>query len=651
MRFRQVHLDFHTSGKIPGIGADFSKEQFQEALKLGHVDSITVFSKCHHGWAYHPSEANVMHPGLSFDLLGAQLEACKEINVNAPVYISAGFDEKELLNHPEWFNVSPDGVETATYSKAHYHLTCYNTPYLDTLCAQVEEVMARYNPCGIFLDISAPRMCVCASCVKSMLEKGMDPDNGDDIRRHGEMVYAEYCRRIEASVRKYSKTATIFHNAGHISHGRRDIAGFDTHLELESLPTGGWGYDHFPMSAAYVRTLKKDFLGMTGKFHISWGEFGGFKHPNALIYETGLSAACGACCSVGDQLHPRGEMNLSTYKLIGAGYAELEKKEPWCRDAVNYADIAILSSEAWAGAANRDSDAGLPMTGANRILLEKKHLFDIIDLEQPLDGYKLLILPDIIKINADLKQRIDAFLAKGGKLLLTGESGVYEDKDEFAFDTGAEYLGKSKFDVTYMIPEYPCTNGKTAYVMYEKSHDIKVTDGKVFAERNNPYFNRQPFYFSSHRHTPNDPADLCDGAVLNGNIAYIGWNVFTDYARYGELHAKELVSYALDSLLTDRRVMAALPDRGIVTVTNQQKENRDIVHLLFAHTTVRGRNIEVIEDAVPLYDTKVSLLAKATPKSVKLVPQNDSIPFIVEHGRVEFTVPKFALHQMVAVEY
>ena len=44
MRFRQVHLDFHTSEKISDIGTKFDKEQFQEALKVGHVDSITVFS-------------------------------------------------------------------------------------------------------------------------------------------------------------------------------------------------------------------------------------------------------------------------------------------------------------------------------------------------------------------------------------------------------------------------------------------------------------------------------------------------------------------------------------------------------------------------------------------------------------------------------
>ena len=175
MRFRQVHLDFHTSGLIPGIGAQFDKAQFQAALKAGHVNSITIFSKCHHGWAYHPSEANTMHPHLDFDLLGAQLEACREIDVNAPVYLSAGLDEKEVLLHPEWLNVNPNGVDPSPFTKAYYHLLCYNTPYLDKLAAQVEEVMERYNPCGVFLDISSVRMCTCASCVRSMLEKGMEP--------------------------------------------------------------------------------------------------------------------------------------------------------------------------------------------------------------------------------------------------------------------------------------------------------------------------------------------------------------------------------------------------------------------------------------------------------------------------------------------
>ncbi len=52
MNFRQVHLDFHTSEKISGIGKKFDKKQFQESLILGHVNSITLFSKCHPDWLF-----------------------------------------------------------------------------------------------------------------------------------------------------------------------------------------------------------------------------------------------------------------------------------------------------------------------------------------------------------------------------------------------------------------------------------------------------------------------------------------------------------------------------------------------------------------------------------------------------------------------
>ena len=105
LSFRQVHLDFHTTELIDGVGSRFSKEDFQNALKCGHIDSVTLFSKCHHGWSYHPSEANAMHPALDFDLLGAQIDACKELGIRTPVYLSAGFDHKTCIAHPEWMCV------------------------------------------------------------------------------------------------------------------------------------------------------------------------------------------------------------------------------------------------------------------------------------------------------------------------------------------------------------------------------------------------------------------------------------------------------------------------------------------------------------------------------------------------------------------
>jgi hypothetical protein len=85
MRYRHVHLDYHTSGLIPGIGTRFDPEQFTRTLKEAAVNSITVFSKCHHGWSYHPTKVGKMHPHLDFDLLRAQVEACRKADIRRSI--------------------------------------------------------------------------------------------------------------------------------------------------------------------------------------------------------------------------------------------------------------------------------------------------------------------------------------------------------------------------------------------------------------------------------------------------------------------------------------------------------------------------------------------------------------------------------------
>lgn len=645
-RKRQVHLDFHTNGTLP-VGKSFSKEQFQAALKAGHIDSITVFSKCHHGWSYHPTEANEMHPCLDFDLLGAQLEACKEINVKAPVYISAGFDEKDYIKHPEWHYVcSADRSDYEEYkNEVHFHLLCFNTGYLDVLCAQIEEVMQKYNPCGIFLDIIYPKVCYCDKCRADMKALGMDIENEDDRQKFAVMTFNKYTQATNAAVRKYSSTATIFHNSGHVPKGNYDFINSNTHLELESLPTGGWGYDHFPLSAAYVRTLKgTDFLGMTGKFHHSWGEFGGFKHPNALIYETSLSIANGAGCSIGDQMHPLGEMNMATYGLIGKAYALVEEKEPWLDGAVNVADIAVLSAEATTG--GRDDKADI---GANRMLLEDGYLYNFVDSTMDFSPYKLLILPDVSGFDDETVAKIRSFADNGGKIIASAEALVKDGK--FILDTGAEYKGENEFNPTYLIPCYDTANGVTEYIMRCNSYKIDAKNCEIAAYMQNPYFNRTMEHFCSHAHAPNNPEESFPAAVIKGNVAYIGWDIFTAYAKHGHLCFKELFSHVIGKLMGDEAtVVAEIPDKAVVTYARQEKESRNILHLLFAHTTVRGEKTEVIEDTVPLYNVKCSVKADKKPSKISLVPSGQELDFEFVNGRAEFTVPEVNIHQMVEIK-
>lgn len=658
MNFRQVHLDFHTSEKVKNIGKGFSKEQFQKALILGHVNSITVFSKCHHGWAYHPSKANTMHPELDFDLLGAQIEAAHEIGVKTPVYLSAGFDEKYAVCHRGELvrNSDESIVGMPDFVTAGYHKLCLNTPYLDILLAQIKEVCENYDADGIFLDIISVQPCYCQHCMNQLTEEGKDPTDEANIMDLAERVYANYLKRVRETIDSVKPGLPLFHNSGHIRMGRRDLAYSNTHLELESLPTGGWGYDHFPVSAAYSRTLGMEFMGMTGKFHKSWGEFGGFKHPNALRYEAALSVCNGAKCSIGDQLHPLGHMELATYELIGAAYKEIEEKEEYLENAQNIADIAVLGTEA---ADNYFNSKGMQKwsisgktsvadAGCARILLEGKYLFDYIDTQADISGYKLLILPDEINVDKELADKFLKFTQNGGKILATGVSGTNKE-GEFLFDFGCEFGGKNELNPCYVRPEFEIPSLRnSAYLIYSDEYKIKNVTGEILGYCENPYFNRTPEHFCSHFHTPNNPDDKIPAIVEGNDGAYIAWDIFNEYATMGSIAVKEIVINVIDRLLKGKTVITNLPAQGVVTVTKQG--DRKNVHLLYACPVRRGKDTEIIEDILPVYDTKVSVRCEAKPSQVYLAPQKIEIPFEYEDGYVKFTVEKFECHQIVAIE-
>jgi len=657
MNYRQIHLDFHTSEKIGNIGKKFNKQDFQKALLNGHINSITLFSKCHHGWSYHPTKVNKMHPGLDFDLLSEQIQAAHEIGVKTPVYLSAGHDEKFAVEHKEWCVRNKDNSTTWSpdFDTPGYHKICMNTPFFEMFLEQIEEVVKNYDIDGLFFDVCCVQPCYCKTCTEQMIKEGKNPDNIEDVIDLAERVYKKYVDGIRNVVDAIRPGLTIFHNCGHIRRGRRDLIFANSHIELESLPTGGWGYDHFPVSASYARTLGMDYLGMTGKFHTSWGEFGGFKHPNALKYEVCLSLANGAACSVGDQLHPTGTVDMATYEMIGEAYKDIEEKESFVNGAKCIADIGVLGKEVIDNYYNGKNVSTAVSTqvsagekGCARILLEGKYLFNYVDEKEDFEKYKLIILPDDIILDDFLTQKLTCFVNNGGKIIASGKSGT--DKNGiFKLDFGCEFAGAAEFRPSYLRTAFELKSIKeSAYVMYSQGYNVSNITGEVIAIRENPYFNRTIEHFSSHQHTPNNPEDTNPAIIKTSTGVYIGWDIFKEYAVYGSITAKETVCSIIDSVLENKSVKTNLPAQGVLTL--MEKEGSKIVHLLYASPVKRGEGIEIIEDIIPISNTEVSVLCEKNVKRIYLAPQDIELDFRQDNGYVTFKVDSFECHQMIVIE-
>lgn len=665
--FRQVHLDFHTSPHIEGIGAKFDRAKWQDTLLAAGVNSITLFSKCHQGWSYHPTRVGKIHPHLSFDLLRAQFDACKEVGIAVPIYLSAGLDGVAGHVHPEWQEINEcdtTGSRIHPQLEARFLKMDFLSPYLEYLCAQIEEAARLFPDAdGIFLDIIHQAPGYSKWRMAHMEANGLDPEKESDRELAAQAAMDRYYRMTTAAAQRTNPAMAIFHNAGHIPRGDRAPLQFFSHLELESLPTGGWGYDHFPMSAKYAENLGIDFLGMTGKFHTTWGEFGGLKHPNALRYECAAMLALNAKCSIGDQLHPSGTLDETTYRIIGEAYREVAAKEPWCTGARAISDIAVLSSEAENHRRHqRENPAD---EGASRVLLEGHFLFELIDREADFCRFKLLILPDDITVDAALVKKINAFLEQGGKLLLTGRSGL-DASGKFAFAIGADHFGTSVFSPDFALPllVYRPDFMSTPVVFYLPSERIRVTTGKSLGQIYDPYFNRSYRHFCSHQHAPfrEEPSGY-DCGVVHGSIAYLAHPVFSLYRTYGAVVYREYIARVIASLLGSQRTLVAnLPSQARLTLNHQAAERRFVLHLLYATPVARGGkmafsggtmvgrgSIEVIEDLVPLSETRIAVHGLPGIARVTLEPQSEEIRFIEKDGGIEFTVDRFTCHQMLAL--
>lgn len=667
MRFRQVHLDFHTNETIPGIGTRFDANAFGKAFKDAYVDSVTVFSKCHHGVSYHPTEVGKMHPHLEFDLLRAQIDALHAEGINAPVYLTATWDELAAFEHPEWLTVSPDGslpkFRAEHGNGAGWAFLDFSTPYLDYLCAQTEEVMRNYPDAdGIFMDISFQLPSISSSARSKMEQQGLDWTNPTDREKFTAQATDNYFARVRDAVHKHNPNMPLFFNSGHIRRGMRDhYANYYSHLELESLPTAGWGYEHFPLSARYVDPLGVDFLGMTGKFHTNWGEVGGYKLPEALIYECGAMLAQGARCSIGDHLHPTGKIDQSTMNVIAPAYKWVSEREEWAVGTKNRAEIGLLSVEA----VSRPSLSGVPNhhvnadEGAVRVLVEGKFTFDVLDLESAFEDYRLIILPDAIEVDADLKARLESYVANGGRVLLTGKSGI-DPEGGFQFDLGASWKQTSpNVGGDFALPkaELRAHFVEDPLFMYAPVERIEVTDGESLGEVYEPYFDRTPRHFSGHVNAPSKPdPEIWAAGVRKGGFTYFAFPVFSAYHQVGAVAMLEIAENLIKSGLGRRTIAQTdLPRSGRVTVRNQPGENRDVVHLFSATPALRGQTrgapVQPIQDLTTLRDVQVSIETTGQVSAVSVVPDGLALEFDATPDGVNFTVPEVRGHQMVEINY
>jgi hypothetical protein len=351
----------------------------------------------------------------------------------------------------------------------------------------------------------------------------------------------------------------------------------------------------------------------------------------------------GASANFGDQLHPSGEMEMATYENIGYAYEKVEHIESYGVDALHKSSLGL-----WLSASIEQN------SGASKMLLEEQVNFVIANNLKDWADLKTILIPGACEFSREDKEKLDNFLAGGGKMILMHKAGLDPENVEFVFDLGAKYAGDASYDIDYtLVSEALMENLYDApFLNYSAAVKVIPDPGtEVLASIREPYFNRTLSHYSSHRNTPYQLTDADHPAVIRkDNIAYIASDLAEMYHTNGARVHRELFSNVLHLMHPEPMLQVDLPSSGRVNLLFQPKKKRYVVHLLYGSPIQRG-DTRVIEDLPPIFDTKVVLKVAEEIKSVRLIPDEINLEFTTTKKGIVAIVPKFQCHAALVYEY
>ncbi|MCZ7540932.1 MAG: beta-galactosidase trimerization domain-containing protein [Anaerolineae bacterium] len=661
--YRQVHLDFHTAPECV-VGDRFDPDAFAQTVKDARIESLTVFSKCHHGYSYYPTALGTQHPGLKFDLLGQQIEALHAIGIQCPIYYSIRWDELAGQQHPEWLVVDKEGRLAARPPLSNrwgWRTLDPATGYGDAILAQVEELCQLYPVDGFFFDICFPLPNYSPWALEQMRRAGVRRDNDQAVWEFARRQQEAFFERLSGAIHRQVPGATIFYN-GTISRDMGRVVPYLTHFEVESLPTAShWGYLHFPMAARQARTYGREIVGMTGRFHGGWGDFGGLKTQAQLEYEVGTILAAGGKISIGDQLHPSGALDPAVYRLIGQAYRRVEALEPWLSDAAPRREAAILALGPIDNLLDGIGTHSRDVEGAAQVFLELGVQFDIIEPQVDFAPYQTLVLPDQARCDDRLRARLDAFLASGGRLILSGTAALDAATGAFALSqVPVRYEQPAPTIPAYLrLDTFLAAESELAsdydYAFYEQAHRVTPVEGAtVYGELRSALFNRTWEHFMGHLHAPVAAPLNAPIAARQGSVLYLAAPLFSAYRLHDYWAYRAILRRLLADFLPPRLLEPDAPGWVECSLHGQpaaaDRPARQVVHLVAYHPRRTLQPIQHVDSGGLTAGIALRVRADDPPRRVYLAPDGQTVPFTVEEGAVRVDLPPLGAHTVLVIE-
>ena len=456
MRWVQLTLVENDPGRFdPAFWLDYFRRLHADAATLSAGGIV----------AYYPTEVPLHHRSAwlgDTDPFGTLLTGCRAQGMKVVARTDPHAVREEVhLAHPDWIAVGEDGAPRRHWANKDLWVTCALGPYnFDFMDVVHREIVSKYMVDGIFANRWAPQGgdCFCVHCTRNFRAA-----TGQDLPRAGGSAAArrafiewrtarltDLWKRWDATVRASNPAARFIPNGPPDLKTAGELADIQfTDNQARRGVTPPWANGH--RAKEYRSVMGRRPIG--GIFSVGVEERYRWKDSVQSDPEIQLWVAEGTANGMRPWVTKFSGVlyDRRWLPVVERIYDWHYRHERYLRNEAPIARVALLFSEQTEryhpGVASTDR-AGDHVLGMYHALVESRVPFELIHeaylTDDQLDRFKLLILADAAALSDAQCDAIRRYVTRGGSLLATFASSLYDQVGERRVDFGlADVFGVS----------------------------------------------------------------------------------------------------------------------------------------------------------------------------------------------------------------
>lgn len=403
-------------------------------------------------FAFYPTDLplHAVNPYLTGDLTGQMLDAAHREGLR----MIGRFDLSKGTRiayeaHPDWF-VHNSAGEPQEYNGTYQ--ACVNGGWAQDYSIRIlSEGLRRYDLDGVFFNMTGYQpvdysgryrgICNCRNCQEGFAERfGRKLPEREDFSDPAYADYLQFKRRTsqEAAQRIYDTVKAVRPDTGVMGNGR----GACDFMRLEiqravSRPAPEWPHQPGELArwGAAIGRGKPYSCASTNFLDYQWRFASETPHNHLLRF--GQQIASGAQIDY-YLLGLFDQDNAAPLEPVHQFMLWHEANGEHLTGTKSLARVALYhsrTSELYAGATQTGKQRTHAFRGAYRLLLEGRVPFDFLsdermgdaDAAAMLASYDVILLSDVACLSDKEAALLDAYVAQGGTLIATGETGLYDE--------------------------------------------------------------------------------------------------------------------------------------------------------------------------------------------------------------------------------